>query len=92
MSQNGVDIRALNQTYLVVLRDALKSNRAQACAQFGVDEKLAKRVEDMTLAEINELSKTDKVLFKTSLTSDFIDNLVKVTDLIKRAVFATLAG
>ena len=88
----GVDIQSLNRSYLVILRDAVKSDQAQACLSFGIDEKLANRIAEMSLKDIDDAASTEQVLFRTSLTSDLINNLLRIADPIKKSVLATLTG
>lgn len=87
-----VDIHSLNESYLVILRDAVKSNMAQACLAFGIEEQLARRIGEMSLTEISKVASTNQVLFKTSLTSEILANLARIADPGKRAVMASLAG
>ena len=86
------DVITLNQSYLLILRDAVKTNLPQACVQFGVAEDLAKKISSLSLSEISELAKTNVLLFKTSLTIDSLGNMLRVGDQMRRTVVATLAA
>ncbi len=90
--RHSEDVITLNQTYLLVLRDAAKTDFAQACLQFGVAEELAKKISELSLSEISELAKTNVLLFKTSLTMDTLSNMLRVGDQTRRTVVATLAA
>lgn len=87
-----IDIRSLNQTYLVILRDAIKSDLAQACLAFGINEK-ACQDDRGNVADGNQRSGgTDQMLFRTSLTSEILTNLSRIADPVKKSVFAMLAS
>lgn len=86
------DIHSLNRAYLVVLRDAVKSDLPQACASFGINTELAERISGMSLADISLVSETNQVLFRTTLTPETLGTMPQLSDMTQRSVLAALTG
>lgn len=89
---SATDIHALNRAYLVILRDAVKSDLPQACALFGIDREFADRISALSLADISLVSESNQMLFRTTLTPDTLGSMTQLGDVTQRSVLAALTG
>ena len=85
------DVHELNRSYLIIVRDAVKTDRATACARFNIDQQYANTLSAMSLAEIAEAAQTDDILFRPTMTGRGLEKLAGLTDRTARTVMATMA-
>lgn len=85
------DLHELNRSYLIIVRDAVKTNRAGACAKFNIDQTFADTLSNMTLSEIAEAAETNDVLFRPTMTGLGLEKLASLRDKTARTVLATMA-
>ena len=86
------DLHSLNRSYLIVVRDTIKTDPAKACAVYNVNSEFASALAAMTLAEIEVVAQTDVILFAPTITGKCLTQLRDATDKTSRTVAATLSG
>lgn len=82
----------LNRTYFLALKAAAAASPAQACARFGVDVETAESVAKMTLEQIDNISKSEQVLFKPVLAPGVFMRIVGVKSPQDRQILLGLAS
>ena len=86
------DLHALNRSYLIVVRDAIKSNPVEACATFNIDSELCDALASMSLSSIESVAETNVVLFRPSISGKCILQLAESSEETARTVIAALSG
>ena len=85
------DLHELNRSYLIIVRDAVKTDKASACAKFNIDQSFAETLSQMSLMDIASAAETNDVLFRPTMTGLSFKKLMVCGDRTARTVLATMA-
>lgn len=86
------DLHDLNRSYLIIVRDAVKTDKAAACARFNIDQTYADTLSNMSFSQITEAAQTNDILFRPTMTGRGLGKLVSLGDQSARTVMAAMAG
>lgn len=87
-----IDTHDLNQRYLLGLHSAAKSDIADAITRFGCDQSFAKAVADLSITDLIQAAKTDRLLFRPAVTGELLKNLLVLDNAGEREMLATLGA
>lgn len=86
------DLHNLNRSYLIIVRDAVKTDKPSACARFNIDQDFANTLANMSLQEIAQAAQTNDVLFRPTMSGRGLGKLVSLGDQTARTVMAAMAS
>ena len=86
------DLHELNRSYLIILRDAIKTDRASACTRFNIDQCFAETLGNMSLKEISAAAETNQILFRPSVSGLSFGQMVTLGSQTARTVMSAMAN